>query len=52
MIYTNLTDFEKAMRDNFKGVRNKSYIAESISYHLGAGLITLTQATNLRKEYL
>lgn len=51
-VMTNLNDFEKALRDNFKGVTNKKYIKDSIAWHMSHKYITPDQATKLEKEYL
>lgn len=49
---TNLTDFYQALRDNFKGIENKKYIQDSISFHMFHEYITPQEAVKLEEEFL
>ena len=51
-VITNLHSFEQALRDNFKGVNNKNYIRDSITWHMKNRYITPEEANKLREEYL
>lgn len=51
-VSTNIKSFEQALRDNFKSVKNKKYIAESIAWHYHHGYITNAQAIKLEDDFL
>ena len=49
---TNLTNFYQALKDNFKGIENKEYIQDSISFHMFHEYITPEEAVKLEEEFL
>lgn len=51
-IQTNLNDFYKALKYNFKNVQNKDYIKSSIIWHKENNFINQEEFEKLKREYL
>lgn len=51
-VLSNLDDMVQSLRDNFKGVKDKDYIRESLDYHFTRSWISKAEYEQLKQEYL